>query len=129
MKRAILLVNLGTPDSCTPKDVSKYLVQFLTDKRVINLSPIKRNLLVRLAIAPKRAPLSAAIYKSIWTQEGSPLLVHTRKISELLQKELGSDYWVSFAMRYQNPSIKEVIRKNYRRVGISNGFYYFVYSN
>lgn len=111
MKRAILLVNLGTPDSCTPKDVSKYLVQFLTDKRVIDLPPIKRNLLVRLAIVPKRAPFSAAIYKSIWTQEGSPLLVHTRKISELLQKELGNDYWVCFAMRYQNPSIKEVIRK------------------
>ncbi len=109
MKKIVLLVNLGTPNSYSVKDVSNYLIEFLTDKRVLNLSKIKRNLLVRLAIVPKRASSSASLYKTIWTKDGSPLLVHTKKLSALLQEELGDDYHVVFAMRYQNPSIKEVL--------------------
>ncbi len=105
MKKAVLMINLGTPDAPTPKDVGRYLTQFLTDRRVINLPFLRRQALVRLAIVPKRSKISAQTYQELWTDEGSPLLMHTQKSAELLQQELGSDYKVYYAMRYQNPSI------------------------
>ncbi|HNE47512.1 MAG TPA: ferrochelatase, partial [Chitinophagales bacterium] len=77
-KKGILLVNLGTPDSPATADVRSYLKQFLLDPRVIDIPAIPRNLLVRGIIAPFRAPKSAALYKKIWTDEGSPLLVYSK---------------------------------------------------
>ena len=107
MKTGILLVNLGTPDSPEPKDVKRYLTEFLTDGRVIDLPPAKRNLLVRGIIIPKRYRESAKAYQSIWRKEGSPLLIYGRKVERLLQERLGGEYQVKLAMRYQNPSIDE----------------------
>lgn len=102
----LLLVNLGTPDSPALKDVFRYLSQFLTDPRVIDLPWLKRQLLVRGLIVPSRFRNSAKSYSEIWTKDGSPLLLHSQNLAKALQKSLGSGYDVRLAMRYQNPSIK-----------------------
>ncbi len=108
-RSGILLVNLGTPDSPHPKDVHRYLIEFLTDGRVIDLPWWKRQLLVRTLIVPKRYRQSAASYKSIWTDEGSPLMLYGRKLQTLLQHKLGPSYHVELGMRYQNPSIRSAL--------------------
>ncbi len=105
-KQGILLVNLGTPDSTSVSDVRKYLREFLSDKRVIDIPAIPRWMLVNLIIAPFRAPKSAAEYRKLFTERGSPLKYYTEDITRLLQESLGDDYVVEFAMRYQNPSIE-----------------------
>ena len=111
MKKGILLVNLGTPDSPSVSDVRRYLDEFLMDGRVIDIKPIPRNLLVRGAIVPFRAPQSAKIYKEIWTEEGSPLLLYGLQNKEQLQKSLGDDYVVALGMRYKNPSIQSALNE------------------
>ena len=110
-KTGILLVNLGTPDSPAVPDVRKYLVEFLLDKRVIDIPVFQRNLLVRGIIAPFRAPKSAALYKKIWTDKGSPLLIYSKQLKIKLQNKLGDDFIVELAMRYQSPSIKNGLNK------------------
>ncbi|MGB0403983.1 MAG: ferrochelatase [Salibacteraceae bacterium] len=108
-KKVVLLINLGTPDSPKTSDVRKYLSEFLNDPRVIDIPWILRKLLVNLIIVPFRAPKSAKIYEELWTAKGSPLLYHGLELKELLQKELGDEYQVEFAMRYQNPHLKVVL--------------------
>lgn len=103
----ILLVNLGTPDSHEPKDVYRYLIEFLTDYRVIDFSWLKRQLLVRGIIVPARYRQSAKSYRKIWMKDGSPLMVYSQKVKKLLQNALPSNYHVEIAMRYQNPSIEK----------------------
>lgn len=105
----ILLINLGTPNSPKPKDVFRYLNEFLTDKHVIDLPYVARQLLVRGVIVPKRYKTSAKNYQTIWTEEGSPLLVHTKKLQKELGKILGEDFAVEIGMRYQNPSISKAL--------------------
>lgn len=105
-KTGILLINLGTPDSSAPSDVRRYLIEFLTDERVIDLPWLQRQFLVRGLIVPRRYKTSAKAYKEIWTSEGSPLLVHGNRLKAALQKELGGRFLVELAMRYQNPSIE-----------------------
>ncbi len=109
MKKGVLLVNLGTPDSPSVKDVRKYLTQFLNDPRVIDIPAIARFFLVNFIIVPFRAPKSAALYKKIWTPEGSPLLTHGKKIKNLLRQSLGGKYSVELGMRYGNPSIEDAL--------------------
>ena len=116
MKTTVLLVNLGTPDSPSVADVRSYLRQFLNDPRVVDLPWLVRKILVNLIIVPFRAPKSAEIYKKLWTDKGSPIMIHGEKVQELLQKRLGSDYTVALAMRYKNPSIPDVLE----RVRLSN---------
>lgn len=111
MKKAVLLINLGTPDSPSVSDVRKYLTQFLNDARVIDISAAGRFMLVNGIIVPFRSPKSAKLYQNIWTPNGSPLTIHTKNLAEKVQKALGSDYLVDWAMRYQNPSIKKVLNK------------------
>lgn len=109
MKKALLLVNLGTPDNPTYLSVFKYLRQFLMDGRVININPFLRFLLVNLIICPTRSFSSTKVYKEVWDKNtGSPLLHNTTKLSEKLGNKL-EDYDVYYAMRYQNPSIESVI--------------------
>ena len=79
LRRAILLMNLGSPDSTEVKDVRRYLNEFLMDARGIDIPFIARALLVRGIIVPFRAPKSAEAYKTIWTREGSPLVVVTKQ--------------------------------------------------
>ena len=109
MKKALLLVNLGTPDNPTYLSVFKYLRQFLMDGRVININPFLRFLLVNLIICPTRSFSSTKVYKEVWDKNtGSPLLHNTTKLSEKLGNKL-EDYDVYYSMRYQNPSIESVI--------------------
>lgn len=105
----ILLVNLGTPASPKPRDVYKYLIEFLTDGRVIDLPWLQRQLLVRGFIVPTRYRLSAKAYSQIWTKEGSPLLIYGQRIKDALQKTIGKHFKVELAMRYQEPSIKNAL--------------------
>ena len=109
MKKALLLVNLGTPDKPTYLSVFKYLRQFLMDGRVININPFLRFILVNFIICPTRSFSSAKVYKEVWDKNtGSPLLHNTTKLAEKLVNKV-QDYDVYFAMRYQNPSIESVI--------------------
>lgn len=111
-KTGILLVNLGTPNSPSNSDVYKYLIEFLTDYRVIDFSWLKRNLLVRGIIVPARYKQSAKTYREIWDAErGSPLLYHTQDLVQKVQTQLGDQYVVEFAMRYQQPSIENGLLK------------------
>jgi protoporphyrin/coproporphyrin ferrochelatase len=111
MQKAILLINLGTPDSPNPSKVRKYLTQFLNDKRVIDIHPIARFILVNMIIVPFRSFKSSKLYQAIWTKEGSPLLLNSILLKEKLQQKLGNDYVVELAMRYQKPSIKEALER------------------
>jgi protoporphyrin/coproporphyrin ferrochelatase len=104
-RRGVLLVNLGTPASPATTDVRRYLREFLTDPRVVDLPAVARALLVYGFILPLRPRTSAAAYEKIWTPEGSPLLVHGRALRDALLKTLGDDYAVELAMRYGEPSI------------------------
>ncbi len=111
MKKALLLVNLGTPDKPTYLSVFKYLRQFLMDGRVININPFLRFILVNFIICPTRSFSSTKVYKEVWDKNtGSPLLHNTAKLAEKLVNKV-QDYDVYFAMRYQNPSIESVINK------------------
>lgn len=110
-KTGVLLVNLGTPDSPAPKDVYRYLIEFLTDGRVIDNSWLSRQLLVRGLIVPRRYRQSAKSYQAIWTPEGSPLKVYGYRLKTLLQKRLGNDYVTELAMRYQTPSISDSLNR------------------
>lgn len=114
MKRAIVLMNLGSPDSTEVKDVKRYLDEFLMDERVIDKPWWLRALLVKGIIVPFRAPKSAAAYKSIWTEKGSPLIVISKQLRNALKKEV--DEPVAIAMRYGNPSPKaafdELVKAN-----------------
>lgn len=103
-RRGIILMNLGSPDSTRVKDVRRYLNQFLMDERVIDMPYLSRLLLVRGIIVPFRAPKSAEAYRTIWTEEGSPLISLTRQLAVALQQQV--DLPVEMAMRYGNPSIK-----------------------
>jgi ferrochelatase len=104
MKKAIILMNLGSPDSTNVKDVKNYLDEFLMDKRVIDKPWLLRALLVKGIIVPFRAPKSAEAYKTIWTKEGSPLIVISKQLRDALQNQ--TEEPVAIAMRYGNPSLK-----------------------
>jgi ferrochelatase len=104
-RRAVLLMNLGSPDSTSTRDLRAYLTEFLMDKRVIDYPWLFRKMLVGGMIVPFRAAKSAEAYKTIWTSEGSPLVVLTRQLQQALQGLI--DAPVEIAMRYGNPSVGE----------------------
>ena len=104
IKRGILLMNLGSPDSTQVKDVSRYLNEFLLDGRVIDYPWLFRKILVSGIIVPFRAPKSAEAYKTIWTKEGSPLINITRQLQAAVQQLV--DEPVEISMRYGNPDSK-----------------------
>jgi len=108
-KTAVLIINLGTPDSPSVADVRKYLREFLMDARVIDIPFWRRFLLINFVIAPFRAPESAKGYHELWTSQGSPLKVYGMELEGLLQQALGADFQVKLAMRYQSPSIRSVL--------------------
>jgi len=113
-KTGLVLVNLGTPDEPTTPAVRRYLKQFLSDPRMVEIPRALWLLILNGAILPFRSSKSAAKYASIWTREGSPLLVHTQKQATLLRGYLGErghDIQVTYAMRYGNPSVPEVVDK------------------
>lgn len=98
------MVNLGSPQSPEVAEVKKYLNQFLMDGNVIDIPYLVRLFLVRGIIVPRRAGYSAKLYKSIWTEEGSPLIVNTEQLAEKLKGQIAIP--LSIAMRYGEPSVK-----------------------
>ena len=109
MSKGVLLVNLGSPDSTDPKDVKKYLDEFLMDERVIDVPYWARTLLVRGIILNTRPKKSAEAYEKIWWEEGSPLIV----LSERLQAKVDelTSVPIALAMRYGKPSIKSGLQE------------------
>lgn len=111
-KRAVLLVNLGSPDSTAVPDVARYLKEFLGDERVIDLKPRwLAKLLVNAVIVPTRSPKSAKAYREIWRPEGSPLVLTSKSVREKLASGLGSEATVYLAMRYGSPAIGDVLAR------------------
>jgi protoporphyrin/coproporphyrin ferrochelatase len=108
-KRGLLLVNLGTPDAPESGPVRRYLREFLSDPRVIDIHPVGRWLLLNLFILPFRPAKSAEAYRKVWMKEGSPLLVHGRALEAAVAERLRDDYEVALAMRYGNPSLPDAI--------------------
>jgi ferrochelatase len=108
-KKGLLLLNLGSPDAPKTKEVRRYLTQFLTDKYVIDIPFVLRQLLVRLIIAPFRAPKSAEAYEKIWTENGSPLVHFTRTFAQKVAQAMSPEWSVRWAMRYGNPSISDTM--------------------
>ena len=109
-KKGLLLINLGTPDDPGYLSVFRYLRQFLMDPKVITVPYILRFILVSLIIVPFRAFSSGKIYKKIWTEDGSPLIVNTSALTDKVSKKV-PHIEVEFAMRYQSPSIEDKLKK------------------
>ena len=107
---AVILVNVGTPDSPKVADVRRYLFEFLNDPRVIDLPWLLRKVLVNLIIVPFRAPKSSKLYQRLWNENGSPLLYYSRQVTQKLQLRMGADYQIYNAMRYGTPSLKDVLK-------------------
>ncbi|KTC66562.1 ferrochelatase [Legionella adelaidensis] len=111
MKNGLLLINLGTPDQPTPSAVRRYLREFLSDKRVIELPAFVRYSLLYLFILPFRPRLSAHAYSAIWTKEGSPLLVNSQKLLQKLKDNVNKETKVALGMCYGNPSLQSAINE------------------
>ncbi|MDK7375638.1 ferrochelatase [Weeksella virosa] len=113
MSKGILLVNLGSPDSTEVEDVRTYLREFLMDPKVIDSPWLIRKFVVELAILPKRPIESAKAYEKIWTQDGSPLIIYSKKLQTKVQHAI--DVPVELAMRYKNPSIEFGLQQLYNK--------------
>ncbi len=109
MNKAVLLVNLGSPDSPSVADVRRYLREFLMDGRVLDVNWLLRFCIVHFAILPFRPKQSAEAYHKIWTPAGSPLVVTSRNVQAQLQQRVTVP--VELAMRYQHPSIPDAVRR------------------
>ena len=107
-------MNLGSPDSTEVRDVRNYLNEFLMDKRVIDYPWLFRKILVSGIIAPQRAPRSAEAYRSVWTEEGSPLVVLTRQLQSAIANSVSEP--VEIAMRYGNPTMKSAFENLLKRM-------------
>lgn len=110
-KKAVLCLNIGTPESTSVSSVRAYLKEFLSDPRVVDISWLGRQILLRCFILPFRPQKSAKAYRSIWRQGGSPLLLESQKFCRKLQNLLGETYDVRVAMRYGTPSLKEALHQ------------------
>ncbi len=110
-KVAVLLINLGTPQSPNRKDVRKYLTQFLNDKRIISIPWIFRTLLVNGIIIPFRTGKSTNLYQKLWTENGSPLLFYGNRAKDALQEIMPQNYTVDLAMRYGEPAVETVLKR------------------
>lgn len=107
----VLLANLGTPDAPTTPAVRKYLAEFLSDPRVIEIPMLLWKLILHGIILRVRPKKSAKLYKSVWTEDGSPLLAIGKRQCAAIQQALGENIRVKLGMRYGNPSIASVLRE------------------
>ena len=108
-KVGVLIVNLGSPDAPTTEAVKRYLLEFLSDPRVVEIPSILWQPILRGVILNTRPSKSAAAYREVWSDEGAPLIVITKRQTEAMQARLGPDIIVDFAMRYGNPSIGQLL--------------------
>lgn len=104
-RTGVLVVNLGTPDAPDAPAVKRYLREFLSDRRVVELPPLLWQPILRGIVLNTRPRKSAHAYAQVWTKDGSPLAVNTRAVAVALAERLGEDVMVDWAMRYGNPSI------------------------
>ncbi|WP_270332817.1 ferrochelatase [Ligilactobacillus acidipiscis] len=109
-KKAVVLINLGTPEKPTTKSVREYLNIFLSDQRIIKMSPFWWQPILHTMILPHRPQRSAKLYQQIWREDGSPLLTYARAQQNYLQERL-PDYRVEIAMSYSHPLISETFDK------------------
>jgi len=107
----VLLVNLGTPDSPEPPAVKRYLAEFLSDRRVVEIPPIAWQPILRGIILTTRPKKSAHAYQQVWTEAGSPLAAITADQAAKLQERLGDSVRVAWAMRYGRPEIGEALQR------------------
>lgn len=107
--KAVLITNLGSPDSTAIPDVRRYLKEFLSDDRVFDAPQPIKSYILYCKVLPFRPKKTAEAYSKIWTGEGSPLLVTSRKVQQLLQEK--SDLPVELSMRYGNPSTREALER------------------
>jgi ferrochelatase len=110
-KVGVLLVNLGTPDAPTPAAVRRYLKEFLSDRRVVEIPRLVWWPILNLIILNTRPKKSAHAYQQVWTPDGSPLAAITRAQAAALQARLGGGVQVSWAMRYGNPALGDELQK------------------
>lgn len=110
-KTGCLLINLGTPEAPNTGPVRTYLRQFLGDPRVLDMPALGRWLLLNLVILPFRPRKSAEAYRQIWTEAGSPLLVHSQELTARVQEALGPEIPVELGMRYGAPSLEEALAR------------------
>ncbi|MBB5711362.1 ferrochelatase [Sphingomonas xinjiangensis] len=103
----VLLVNLGTPDAAEPRAVRRYLAEFLSDRRVVEIPQILWQPILRGIILTTRPKKSAHAYAQVWSEQGSPLAAITREQAAKLQGAFGEGVIVDYAMRYGNPAIQE----------------------
>ena len=118
-KRGLLLVNLGTPEAPTRPAVRAFLRQFLSDPRVVEANRALWAFVLNVIILPFRSGKSAKMYKGIWTDAGSPLIVHANALKQALTARLGGRYEVALGMRYGEPSIDSAL-KELRKAGCSS---------
>lgn len=109
-KHGVLLVNLGTPDAPTSSAVKRYLKEFLSDDRVVDTAPLIWWPILNGAILPIRSPRVAKLYQSVWMEEGSPLLVYSRRQQRALAARMPNTP-VELGMSYGSPSLAEAIDK------------------
>lgn len=110
-RQGLLLVNLGTPDAPETGAVRRYLREFLSDPRVLDIPAPARWALLELLILPTRPARSAEAYRKVWTPEGSPLLVHSRTLAARLEDALGQKWAVALGMRYGKPSLASALEQ------------------
>lgn len=109
-RTAVLLINTGSPEAPTAPAVRDYLAQFLSDRRVVELPPLRWLPILHGIILRTRPAKSAARYRGVWTDQGSPLIVHTRRTAEALGRRL-EGVRVAWAMCYGKPSVESVVRE------------------
>ena len=109
-KIGVLVAQLGTPQAPTARALRPYLRQFLSDPRVIDLHPLRWYPILYLFVLTRRPARSAALYANIWTDEGSPLMIHSQAQTRGLQERLGEAYRVVLGMRYGEPSIERAVQ-------------------
>lgn len=107
-KKALLLINVGSPEAPNKKSVKRFLKEFLNDKEVIDLPFLARKILVNLIIIPFRTKHSTSLYKRLWTKDGSPLIIYSKSLCTKLDKNL-QDTDVYFGARYGQPSLKDTL--------------------
>jgi protoporphyrin/coproporphyrin ferrochelatase len=110
-RKGLLLVNLGTPDAPHTGPVRRYLREFLSDPRVVDIHPVGRWFLLNFIILPFRSPKSAHAYRTVWTEQGSPLMVHSKALTAAVAERLSGQYEVELAMRYGNPSLPDAVAR------------------
>lgn len=124
MKKALLLIQLGTPLSSNPKSVGHFLKEFLMDEYVIDYPFWLRWFIVNVLIVPRRKYTSSEAYQSIWMKEGSPLLFHSKNLLKKLQSHFLDEVKVFLSMRYGSPSISEALeelnRKNFDKIFVQS---------